>query len=486
VVATGAWLSGTASRAAAAPALLAVSPSPATPFDPVVLLITPLLPGFVVMRFSSAFLQPFAVNASALTIANSSTFLGLMFMKCFSRASAVGAVIGSHFEARNWFRGSSTDARIHPRTNFLSYPSTFDAISLKAERNAACAACSSIGRIRVVPTRTEAAAIRSFRETIMSRMMAYRIHEFGGPEKISLETVDVTDPTENEVLVRVQTASVNPVDLKTLAGKYPLIGEDKLPYTLGRDFAGVVERVGGGVTRWKPADPVYGFVGQGQGAYAQCVLVDEHALARPPKDADPFTAGAVPLAALTAWQGLFEHGALESGERVLIHGGAGGVGHFAVQFARYKGAEVFVTASGDGLDFVRELGADHVIDYSSQRFEDIAQDVDLVFDLVGGEAQTRSWAVVAAGGALISTLTEPSQVEASRRGAHAARYTAQPNGAQLAAIASLIQERKVVVKVVETYPFDATPQALARQKEGHVRGKLVVDVGGANAVRTAV
>lgn len=317
----------------------------------------------------------------------------------------------------------------------------------------------------------------------MSRMMAYRIHRFGGLEEFRPDTLDVPDPTDNEVLVRVQTAGVNPVDLETLAGQYPLIGEGQLPYTLGRDFAGVVERVGDDVTRWKAGDAVFAFVGQGQGAYAEYVLADEHTLARPPRKADVFTAGAVPLAALTAWQGLFDHGGLKARDRVLIHAGAGGVGHFAVQFARYKGAEVFVTASGDGVEFVRELGADHVIDYSTQRFEDIAHDMDLVFDLVGGETQTRSWAVVAYGGALISTLNEPSQADASNHGARAKRYTAQPDGAQLAVIASLIQDGKVVVKVAETYPFDATREALARQEEGHVRGKLVVDVREANAAR---
>lgn len=257
----------------------------------------------------------------------------------------------------------------------------------------------------------------------MSRMMAYRIHGFGDPGELRLEAVELADPAESEVLVRVQAAGVNPVDNKTLAGEYPLIGADKLPYTPGRDVAGIVERTGHGVTRWKPGDAVFGFVGQAQGAYAQYVLVDEHALALRPKKADPVMAGAVPLAALTAWQGLFDHGRLRAGERVLIHGGAGGVGHFAVQFARHKGAQVYVTASGDGVEFVRALGADHVIDYAAQRFEDVANEMDLVFDLVGGETQARSWAVVASGGALISTLAEPSQVEASRHGArHAIRH----------------------------------------------------------------
>jgi NADPH:quinone reductase-like Zn-dependent oxidoreductase len=316
-----------------------------------------------------------------------------------------------------------------------------------------------------------------FTEANMSTMLAYRIHSFGGPEVFRSERIDVPEPRAGEVLVRVRTASANPVDNKTRAGKYPLIREDKLPYTLGRDFAGVVERVGADVTNWKPGDEVYGFVGQGQGAYAEFVAVED-ALARPPSTADRVTAGAVPLAALTAWQGLFDHGGLEAGQRVLIHAGAGGVGHFAVQFAKQKGAEVFVTASGDGIDFVRSLGADHVIDYRAQRFEDLAPDMDLVFDLVGGETQSRSWAVVARGGALISTLTEPSQTEASSHGAHAARYTARPDGTQLTTIASLIDAGSVRVVIAETFPFNAAADALARLEKGHVRGKIVVEVAG--------
>jgi NADPH:quinone reductase-like Zn-dependent oxidoreductase len=315
----------------------------------------------------------------------------------------------------------------------------------------------------------------------MSTMIAYRINRFGGPEVFRREEIDMPEPGANEVLVRVRTASANPVDTKTRAGEYPLIRENKLPYTLGRDFAGVVERIGAHVGEWKQGDEVYGFVGQGQGAYAEFVVVESQALACPPLSVDAVTAGAVPLAALTAWQGLFEHGCLDAGQRVLIHAGAGGVGHFAVQFAKHRGADVFVSASGDGIELVRSLGADHVIDYRTQQFEDIARDMDLVFDLVGGETQRRSWTVVARGGALISTLTEPSQTEAARRGARAARYTARPDGAQLTRIASLIDSGDVRVSVEQVYPFDAVGEALARLEKGHVRGKIVVDVARSGA-----
>lgn len=251
----------------------------------------------------------------------------------------------------------------------------------------------------------------------MSDMLAYRIHRFGGPDVLLLDSVPIPQPGAGEMLLRVRAAGVNPVDLKTRAGQYPLIREDALPYALGRDCCGVVERVGENV-EWAPGDEVFAFVGQGPGAYAEYVKLDGAAAARRPVSIDATVAGAVPLAALTAWQGLFDHGGLDRGERVLIHAGAGGVGHFAKE----KGAEVFVTASEDGIEFVRSLGADHVIDYRHQHVEDLVPEADLVLDLVGGETQTRSWNVVAKGGALISTLTEPSQTDASRRGAQRTLY----------------------------------------------------------------
>ncbi|MDQ7978187.1 NADP-dependent oxidoreductase [Paraburkholderia sp. SARCC-3016] len=310
--------------------------------------------------------------------------------------------------------------------------------------------------------------------TPASTMRAYRIHRFGGADAVQLESIPVPEPAPNEVLVQVLAAGVNPVDVKTREGRYPAIREDALPFTLGRDLAGTVMRVGRDAVQWRADQHVYAFVGEGQGAFADFVVVDSAALAEPPRSLDIAAAGAVPLAALTAWQGLFDQGLLEKGERVLVHAAAGGVGHLAVQFAREKGAEVYATASGDGVDFVRSLGVDHVIDHKRQRFEDVARDMDLVFDLVGGETQLRSWQAVKRGGALVSTLTEPSQTEAAARGARGVRYTARPDGSQLASIAALIDEGRVKVRVAEQFAFDDLKQAFARIEAGHVRGKLVV------------
>lgn len=309
----------------------------------------------------------------------------------------------------------------------------------------------------------------------MNTMTAFRIHRFGGPQALQRDTVPIPAPQGDRWLIRIHAASVNPVDYKTREGKYPLLREDRLPFTLGKDFAGVVEHGGPGAGRFKPGDAVYGFVGQQEGTFAEFVTLETDALAPKPASLSFKTAAAVPLAALTAWQGLFDHGELKQGQRVLIHAGAGGVGHLAVQFAKAKGAQTYVTASGSGLEFVRSLGADHVIDYQHERFEDIAKDIDLVFDLVGGDTQARSWAVLKEGGALISTLSEPSKEEVQRHHARTARYTARPDGRQLAEIGALIDEGRVRVHVSEVFSFEATPDAMARVERGHVTGKVVID-----------
>ncbi|ALL71794.1 NADPH:quinone reductase and related Zn-dependent oxidoreductase (plasmid) [Paraburkholderia caribensis MBA4] len=305
-------------------------------------------------------------------------------------------------------------------------------------------------------------------------MRAFRISRFGGPEQLELQRVTVPRPQRDEVLVRVLGSSVNPVDIKTREGHYPLIREDALPFTLGRDCAGVVAATGDDVAGWKPGQDVYAFIGQGQGTHAEYVVVNQAALARKPSTLDHRLASAVPLAALTAWQGLFEHGMLEAGEKVLIHAGSGGVGHFAAQFAKLSGAKVWVTASGGGVDFVRSLGVDDVIDYKTQHFEDAVCDIDLVYDLVGGQTQERSWSVIRKGGRLVSTLNEPSQIKAGEHGAMALRYTARPDGKTLARIGELLDDGAVRVVVCGQYAFDEVPAALACVERGHVHGKIVV------------
>jgi NADPH:quinone reductase-like Zn-dependent oxidoreductase len=213
-----------------------------------------------------------------------------------------------------------------------------------------------------------------------------------------------------------------------------------------------------------------------RGSYAHYVVVKPNEAAPKPARLSHIEAAAVPLAALTAWQGLFDHGHLEAGQTVLIQGGSGGVGHFAIQFAKVKGATVLTTVSGQNLDFVTELGVDRAIDYQSQRFEEIARDVDLVLDLVGGETQERSWSALKPGGLVVSALGEPSREKAVQHRARGVGYRAHPDAGQLAEIGQLIDQGKVRPVVMATYPLAEARQAHERLERGHVRGKIVLVV----------
>jgi NADPH:quinone reductase-like Zn-dependent oxidoreductase len=308
-------------------------------------------------------------------------------------------------------------------------------------------------------------------------MKAIRIHRFGGPEVLELDDVPIPQPGEDELLVRTRAASVNPVDYKIRHGTVPWVSREMLPITLGRDLSGTVESAGAGVDAFAEGEAVYAMLGSiDRGSYAEYVLVRPNEAAPKPARLSHIEAAAVPLAALTAWQGLFDHGHLEAGQTALVHGGSGGVGHFAIQFAKVKGATVLTTVSGQNLGFARELGADRAVDYESQRFEEIARDVDLVLDLVGGETQERSWSVLKPGALLVSALGEPSKEKAMQHGAHGLGYRAQSNAGQLAEIGRLIDQGKVRPVVMASYPLAEARQAHERLERGHVRGKIVLVV----------
>jgi len=305
-------------------------------------------------------------------------------------------------------------------------------------------------------------------------MKAVRIHRFGDPSVLQVDEIDRAEPTGDQLLIKVHAASVNPVDYKIRQGGYPRVTEDKLPITLGRDVAGVVEVAGGG---FKVGDEVYAHLDWADGGYAEYAVVAPVGVAAKPKSLDMIHAAAVPLAATTAWQGLFQHGNLKRGQTVLIHGASGGVGGFAVQFAKAEGAYVYATASGEGVQAVRDDGADEVIDYKTQKFEDVAKGVDLVFDLIGGDTQARSFAVVKPGGALISTVQEPDKAKAAEKQLTAKRYMAEPNADHLKRIGELIDAGKVKVVVAETFPLEQAAAAHASLENDHPRGKIVLKVG---------
>jgi NADPH:quinone reductase-like Zn-dependent oxidoreductase len=307
-------------------------------------------------------------------------------------------------------------------------------------------------------------------------MHAVRIHSFGDANVLKMEDIPLPEPKDNEIVVRVMAASVNPVDYKIRSGKYPAVKKDQLPKVLGRDISGVVERVGSKIGKFKKGVAIYAMLGSDIGGYAEYALVTEDEAAKKPAQLDFVQAAAVPLAALTAWQGLFDQGGLKAGQRVLIHGGAGGVGHFAVQFAKAKGAWVATTVSGQDIALARKLGADRPIDYKAETFEDVVKDIDLVFDLIGGDTQTRSFAVLKDGGTLISTLQKPDEAELARKHARGGHYLAKPDARELAEIAGLIDAGKVKVIVNAIYPLDEVARAHKHMENDHIAGKVVLQV----------
>jgi NADPH:quinone reductase-like Zn-dependent oxidoreductase len=303
-----------------------------------------------------------------------------------------------------------------------------------------------------------------------------RIHRFGGPEVLQVDSVEPSLPDAAQVFVAVKAASINPVDFKIRNGQYPAVKEDRLPYTLGRDVSGVIEKCGAQAAQFKVGEEVLGIMGIGGGGYAEKAVLDEKALTRKPAHIDHAHAGAIPLAGQTAWQGLFRYGQLKRGQSVLIHGGSGGVGHFAIQFAKAKGARVLTTVATNNVEFARALGADVVIDYKTQRFEEQARDLDMVFDLIDGETRERSWKLLKRGGVLVSTLTEPSQDTADRYGVRALRYTVEANGSELAEIVDLVASGKVTPHVQKTFRLEQAAQAIAAVEHGGSIGKIVLSL----------
>jgi len=292
-------------------------------------------------------------------------------------------------------------------------------------------------------------------------MNAIRLTTFGGPENLQLAQVERPQPGAGEVEIRVLAAGVNPVDRKMREGSSPqFLAPSGLPAILGNDVAGEISAVGAGVETWETGQRVFAMTPDHEGGYGEYVTIAADKVVAIPDTLDFITAGGVPLASLTAWQGLFRYGKLVRGQRVLIHAGAGGVGHFAVQFAKAAGAYVFATASEKDLPFVKALGADVAIDYKNERFEDIATDLDLVFDTIGGDTRERSW----------------NLIKASAHSVSASRFTAESNGADLAEIAALISQGKVRPHVSKTFALEQAADAQEQLKQGGVVGKIVLSI----------
>lgn len=311
----------------------------------------------------------------------------------------------------------------------------------------------------------------------MTTMKAVAMHAYGGPEVLKYEDAARPDPATGEVLVRVHAAAVNPVDWKVRAGHLRGFLNYSLPLIPGWDLSGVVDATGAGVTDWKQGDAVYARPDlRRNGAYAEYIAVRASELGRKPRSIDHVQASAIPLACLTAWQALFDAGGLKAGQRVLIHAAAGGVGTFAVQLAKWKGAHVVGTASERNHAFLRELGADEVIDYTKTNFEEVVRDVDVVLDTLAGQTRDRSWNVLKKDGILVSILGQPSPDDAAQHGVRAAGVFVEPNQAQLGEIAKLVDSGKLRPIIETVLPLAQAARAHEMNQTLHTRGKIVLQV----------
>jgi NADPH:quinone reductase-like Zn-dependent oxidoreductase len=309
----------------------------------------------------------------------------------------------------------------------------------------------------------------------MPLMKAIVAHEYGGPEVLKFEEVLRPEPKENEALVRVIASGVNPADPLTLSGKYAREFGTHLPLIPGYDIAGIVEKTGANLTKLKVGDAVYGYPTFG-GGWAEFVTVTEGEVAPKPRSLNFVEAAAVPMGALTAWQALVDVAQLHAGQTILIHGGSGGVGSFAVQIAKARGARVIATASTANQDLLKQLGADVAVDYTKTRFEDVGKDVDAVLDPVGKETLARSYDVVKKGGIVMSLVARPDPAELEKRGIRGAGISVHPDAEDLAEIAQLIDAGKIKPIVTQVLPLS---EAIAAQRQAathHTRGKVVLRI----------
>src|SRR3989440_5743117 len=309
-------------------------------------------------------------------------------------------------------------------------------------------------------------------------MKAIRLHGRGGPDQLVYEDAPQPHPGAGEVLVRVHAAGVIATELSWGETYSTRAGSVRVLPIPGHDLSGVVEEVGPGVNTLSRGSAVYALTASDRdGAEAEYTMALPGELAPKPRTLDHVQAAAVPLTALTAWQALFDHASLVAGQTVLIHGAAGGVGVFAVQLARWAGAHVIATASARNREFLRELGADEFIDYTTTRFEDVVHDVDFVFDLVGGDTLQRSWQVIKRGGMLVSVVSpRPSFEEAKAHDVHAIWFVVVPNREQLIQIAAFIDAGKLRSIIDAVFSLSQARQAYEQGTKGHARGKIVLRV----------
>lgn len=333
-------------------------------------------------------------------------------------------------------------------------------------------------------------------------MKAFVLLRYGGPDAMSMGEVQKPVAKPGEVLVRVKAAGLNPVDFKTRQGMLKMVLPYRLPVVMGNELAGVVEEIGEGTTGFAIGDRVFARTAKNEmGAFAEYATVLAELVAKMPSTLDFRTAAAIPLAGLTALQALRDELELSSGSRVFIPGGAGGVGTFAIQIAKWLGAKVITTASPRGRALVESLGADNVIDYTSEPFEAQISDVDGVFDLIGGETLNKSFGIIRKGGTVVSVAAVPEPRTArkdlergfglqmlfwlislplrARAAMNGVRYRflfMHPSGSELAELGQLVEQRRLSPIVDKVFPFDEIANAFSYLEQGHAKGKVVVEM----------
>jgi NADPH:quinone reductase-like Zn-dependent oxidoreductase len=318
-------------------------------------------------------------------------------------------------------------------------------------------------------------ATTALAESPRAMMKAVVAHEYGGPDVLKYEQSPRPEPKENELLVRVIACGVNPADPLVISGRMAREFGTHLPLVPGYDVAGVVEKTGATVTRFRKGDAVYGYALFG-GGWAEFAVLTENEAAIKPKTMKFTEAAAVPLAALTAWQALIDVAKLSAGQTVLVHGGSGGVGSFAVQIAKAREARVIATASTANQDLLRQLGADVTIDYTKTKFEEVAKDVDVVIDPVGRDTLARSYAVVKKGGIITTLVARPDQAQLDKYGIRGTSISVKPDGNELAEITKLIEAGKIKPIVSQVLPLADAVKAVEQADTHHTRGKIVLRI----------
>ena len=328
--------------------------------------------------------------------------------------------------------------------------------------------------------KTVIAAILLIAASIFARaenMKAVVVSEWGGPEVLKYQDAPRPEPKDDEILVCVIAAAVNPVDTYVRQGMFAKRGMDNRPAILGYDIAGVVEKIGANIKRFKKGDAVYCYLSVMRGGgYAEFAVAKDSESALKPKNINFEEAAAVPLAATTAWQALIDTANLQKGQNVLIHGGSGGVGSFAIQIAKARGAKVIATASTEHQSALKQLGVDQAIDYTSTKFEDVVKDVDLVLNCVRADALGRSYGVVKKGGMIVSITDEPDQTQCANHGVRCSRLGANPDAKVLEELTKLIEAGKMKPIVSQTFRLADVIKAHQQIETHHTLGKVVLKV----------